>query len=75
MNLFNGKLGAEGSATVDMVGGIVSLKITEDTPGIKVSVEAALPLAYYIDAGAAKAGSPVLTAVASVLDGILKQIP
>jgi hypothetical protein len=75
MKLVDSKLGAEGKVTVDLVGGILQAKVTEDTPGFKASLEVDMPLEYYIEAGATKLNSPFFTAIASMLVGVVKQIP
>lgn len=72
MNLVNQKIGAEGNITVDLTAGVLTMVATENTPGVQISINAAMPLTYLIDAGAQKMNSPLLTSVSQVLDGILK---
>lgn len=74
MKIIDAKIGAEGSVSLEMVAGVLSFKAIEDTPGVKISLSADVPVTYLIDAGAQKANSPLLSAIASILDGVLKTI-
>lgn len=72
MNIVNQAIGSQGNITVDLTAGVLTMKASENTPGVSVAIDASMPLTYLIDAGAAKLNSPLLTAVSQVLDGILK---
>lgn len=74
MKIVSAKLGTEGNIEVELTAGNLTVTATEDTLGCKINVTATVPLTYLVDAGAAKANSPLLSAIAGVLDGALKQI-
>jgi len=74
MKIFSGKLGAEGQLDVDLVSGTLAISAKENTPGIQVTVSAAVPLTYFIDQGAQKMNSPLGQSIAALLDGVLKGI-
>jgi hypothetical protein len=75
VNIVNQKLGAEGNIAVDLVNGALNVTASENTPGVTVNITASLPLTYYIDAGAQKLNSPIVSAIATVLESVLKQVP
>lgn len=75
MNIVNTKVGAEGQVSVDLEGGVLKVKGTEETQGLKLSLVVEAPLTYYLDAGAQKLNSPLMSALVGVLDGVIKQIP
>lgn len=74
MVLLDTKLGAEGSVNLQLVGGALNLTASENTPGCTVSISASVPLTYFIDQGAQKINSPLVSSIAQVLDGVLKTI-
>lgn len=74
MQIVNQKIGAEGNIQVDLVNGVLNVVASENTPGCTVSVTAGIPLTYFVEAGAAKLNSPLLSSIAAILDGVLKTI-
>lgn len=68
-------LGSEGEVTVDLVGGIVIIELTEKMVGMPGGLKLQLPLPYYLEVLAVKAGNPIVTGVVKVIESVLIAIP
>lgn len=74
MKVIDLDLGPEVDVKVDFAGGVLSVEVDADTAGLDGGLVLKVPVTYFIDALAAKFGASG-QAVASMLDGLLKNIP
>lgn len=74
MKLYSGKIGSEGQLDLDLAAGKLTIAASENTAGAQVTLSGALDLTYFVDQGAQKVNSPIVSALAAVVDGVLKTL-
>lgn len=74
MKLYSGKIGAEGQLDIDLAAGKLTIAASENTAGAVATLSGSLDLTYMVDQGAQKINSPIVTALAAVVDGVLKTL-
>lgn len=75
MNVVDIKLGTEGEFSLDLVAGVLVLNLSEKMSGLEGGQKINIPLPYYFDAIAAKAGNPFVTGVVKVLESVMVALP